>query len=65
MIFNGPDAHPLSKYLRKNSLKLYDFDMFGANKSIPLDVFEVNGDKVDYYSGDSMSKYLASLTAGA
>lgn len=61
MIFNGVDAHPLSKYLRKGSISLYDFGMFGANKSIPLDVFEVNKDKVKYYSGDKINEYLAAL----
>ena len=61
MIFNGPDAHPLSKYLRKGALKLYDFDMFGANKSIPLDVFEVNGEKINYYAGDRVKNYLSTL----
>ena len=49
MIFNGPDAHPLAKYIRKNSNKIYDFEMFGANKTIPLNIFHLKGEKVNYY----------------
>lgn len=51
MIVNGPDAHPLAKLLRKNSYKLYDFEMFGAHKAIPMGVFQVKGEQISYYSG--------------
>jgi hypothetical protein len=54
MIFNGPDAHPLARYLRKNAQKLYDFEMFGANKTIPFGVFKVEGESVHYYTGEKL-----------
>ncbi len=54
MILNGPDAHPFAKFLRKCSLKLYDFQMFGANKLIPFSVFQKTGEKISYYSGESL-----------
>ena len=53
IIFNGPDAHPLAKYLRRNS-RLYNFEMFGGEKTIPLGVFKVDKENVQYYSGNKL-----------
>jgi len=40
MIFNGEDAHPFAKFLRRNCSQVYDYEMSGGKKSIPLGVFK-------------------------
>jgi hypothetical protein len=39
MVFNGEDAHPFAKFLRRNCSQAYDYEMSGARKSIPPGVF--------------------------
>jgi len=53
MIFNGPDAHPLAKYLRRNT-RLYNFEMFGSEKTLPFGVFKVEKEQINYYSGSKL-----------
>jgi|JI9StandDraft_2_1071091.scaffolds.fasta_scaffold1297689_2 hypothetical protein len=61
MILNGPDAHPLAKFMKKNSQKLYDFEMFGSSKLIPTAVFHKNGERTSFYCGDTLKDFVKSL----
>ncbi len=40
MVVNGEDAHPFAKFLKKKAIQVYDYDMFGAKKTIPFGVFK-------------------------
>lgn len=40
MVVNGEDAHPFAKFLRRSAPQVYDHEMSGAKKTIPLGVFK-------------------------
>lgn len=50
MIFNGEDAHPFAKFLKKDCMQLYDYEMFGGSKTVPIGIFSKIGSRTTYYN---------------
>jgi hypothetical protein len=61
MVVNGDDAHPFAKFLRRNCLQTYDYEMSGSRKTIPVGAFLKEGDKITYYSEQRIKDLLAHL----
>lgn len=36
--------------------------MFGANRAIPFGVFKVEGDNVQYYTGEKLTQFVSELS---
>ena len=61
MTVNGDDAHPFAKFLRKNCMHTYDYEMHGSKKTIPLGIFHKQGEKITFYSSDQLNNFYFRL----